>query len=82
MMFLGLFLGVVGSIMLAIADEENIPTGMIGAIILWIGVFILIYTSHDEGVKDGAYDQLRGKYEVNYVIDKDGCVTDTIINIK
>ena len=43
-----------------------------------IGVFTL---SHDAGIKEGAYNQLRGKYEVTYVIDKDSCVVDTIINI-
>ena len=37
--------------------------------------------SYNKGVKDGAYNQLRGKYEVTYVIDKDSCVVDTIINI-
>ena len=44
-----------------------------------ICVFIL---SYDKGVKDGAYNQIRGKYEVAYVIDKDSCVVDTIIKIK
>lgn len=40
-----------------------------------------IYTvSYDKGIKDGAYNQLRGKYEVTYLIDKDSCVVDTIIN--
>lgn len=40
-----------------------------------------IYTvSYDNGIKDGAYNQLKGKYEVTYVIDKDSCVVDTIIN--
>lgn len=43
-----------------------------------IGVVIL---SYDKGVKDGACNQLRGKYEVTYVINKDSCVVDTIINI-
>lgn len=38
--------------------------------------------SYDNGIKDGAYNQLRGKYEVTYVIDKDSCVIDTIINVK
>ena len=42
-----------------------------------------IYTvSYDNGIKDGACNQLRGKYEVTYVINKDSCVVDTIINIK
>lgn len=37
---------------------------------------------YDNGIKDGACNQLRGKYEVTYVINKDSCVVDTIINIK
>jgi hypothetical protein len=82
MIFLGLCLGILGSIMLAVADEENIPIGIIGVVILWIGVFLLIHTSRDKGIKDGAYNQLRGKYEISYIIDKDSCITDTIINIK
>ena len=41
-----------------------------------------IYTvGYEKGIKDGACNQLRGKYEVTYVINKDSCVVDTIINI-
>lgn len=43
------------------------------------GVYSL---SYNKGIKDGAYNQLRGKYEVTYVIDKDSCVVDTIIKLK
>ena len=38
--------------------------------------------TYNLGVKDGAFNQLRGRYEVTYVIDKDSCIVDTIINIK
>ena len=41
----------------------------------------VVTLSYDAGIKEGAYNQLRGKYEVTYVIDKDSCVVDTIINI-
>ena len=37
--------------------------------------------AYDKGVKDGAYNQLRHKYGITYVIDEDSCVVDTIINI-
>ena len=52
-------------------------------VLFCLGLFsICVFTlSYDKGVKDGAYNQLRGKYEVTYVIDKDSCVVDTIINI-
>jgi len=48
-----------------------------------LGAFSIcvITLSYDAGIKDGAYNQLRGKYEVTYVIDKDSCVVDTIINL-
>ena len=42
------------------------------------GVYIL---SYDSGIKDGAYNQLKGKYEITYVINKDSCVIDTVINL-
>ena len=53
-------------------------------LIVTLGFFALsIYTvGYDNGIKDGAYNQLRGKYEVTYVIDKDSCVVDTIIKLK
>lgn len=44
-----------------------------------IGVVML---SYDAGIKEGACNQLRGKYKVTYVIDKDSCLVDTIINVK
>jgi len=44
--------------------------------------FVVVTLSYENGIKDGACNQLKGKYEVTYVIDKDSCVVDTIINIK
>jgi len=38
--------------------------------------------SYDDGIKEGAYNQLRHKYGITYVIDEDSCVVDTIINLK
>lgn len=48
-----------------------------------LGFFSLaiVSLSYNKGVKDGACNQLRGKYEVTYVIDKDSCIVDTIIKI-
>jgi hypothetical protein len=43
-------------------------------------LIIVAFIPSDNGIKDGAYNQLRGKYKVAYVIDKDSCVVDTIIN--
>lgn len=51
---------------------------IICSLLLSSGVYSLAY---NKGIKNGAYNQLRGKYEVTYVIDKDSCVVDTIINI-
>ena len=52
-------------------------------IICTLGLALCVYRlAYDKGVKDGAYDQLRHKYEVTYVIDEDSCVVDTIINLK
>ena len=52
-------------------------------VLFCLGFFSIcvVTLSYDAGIKDGAYNQLRGKYEVTYVIDKDSCVIDTIINI-
>lgn len=52
---------------------------IICSLLLAAGVYSLAY---DKGVKDGAYNQLRHKYEITYVIDEDSCVVDTVINLK
>ena len=46
-------------------------------IVMFDGAYHLGY---DKGINNGAYNQLRGKYEISYVINADSCVTDTIIN--
>ena len=44
--------------------------------------FCVVTLSYDAGIKEGAYNQLRHKYGITYVIDEDSCVVDTIINLK
>ena len=66
-----------------------IPSDNDSHVIKFISLFLVLCSfacsicivSYDDGVKDGAYNQLRGKYEVTYIIDKDSCVVDTIINL-
>ena len=66
-----------------IHEDNEGRVGMFCANIICLLLFALgIYSlAYDKGVKDGAYNQLRGKYEVIYVINKDSCVVDTVINI-
>lgn len=47
-----------------------------------VGLFgsSLYYLSFHKGQENGAYNQLRGKYDVTYVINNDSCIVDTIIN--
>ena len=63
-------------------NEEHVIKFM--ALIIALGFFTwsMFTISYEVGIEDGAYNQLRGEYEVTYVIDKDSCVVDTIINIK
>lgn len=70
-------------IMFCIAADEDSDTHLIfiGIILLAASELITSYISYNDGESDGAYNQLRNKYEVTYVIDKDSCVIDTIINI-
>ena len=52
-------------------------------IICTLGLALCVYSlAYEKGIEDGAYNQLRHKYEVTYVIDKDSCVVDTVINLK
>ena len=53
-------------------------------ILCCLGFFSLCVASlsYDDGIKEGAYNQLRHKYGITYVIDEDSCVVDTIINLK
>ena len=61
--------------------EEHVIKFTVFAILLGSFTWSIYTISYDKGVKDGACNQLRSKYEVTYVIDKDSCVVDTIINI-
>lgn len=62
-------------------SDEHVLKFTIFAITLGFFAAGVYSLSYNKGIKDGAYNQLRGKYEVTYVIDKDSCVVDTIINI-
>lgn len=63
-------------------NDEHVVKFMTLIIILGFFAWSIYTISYDKGIKDGAFNQLRGKYEATYVIDKDSCVVDTIINIK
>ena len=51
---------------------------ILGITFFSVGLFILSYT---KGEKAGAYNQLKGKYEIIYEYE-DSCVVDTIIKLK
>ena len=64
--------------------EENDRLAAKALLVLFClsGFSIVVVTlSYDEGIKEGAYNQLRHKYGITYVIDEDSCVVDTIINL-
>ena len=62
-------------------NDNHVIKFMSLSLILCFFAWSICTVSYDYGVKDGAFNQLRGKYEVTYVIDKDSCVVDTIINL-
>ena len=62
-------------------NDEHVIKFMVLAVTLGFFGWSIFTVSYEKGIKDGACNQLKGKYEVNYVIDKDSCVVDTIINI-
>ena len=72
-----------GAIGFCIAANEDADAHLvvIGILLLLGSESIISYISYNKGLSDGAYNQLRNKYKVTYVIDKDSCVIDTIINI-
>jgi len=66
----------------AFSNFDGDDTPKILVFLLGVGLFgsSLYYLSFHKGQENGAYNQLRGKYDVTYVIDKDSCVVDTIIH--
>ena len=84
MEFVILFSAIVLIILAFIPSDNDAHVVKFMALTVTLGFFAwAIYSvSYDNGIKDGACNQLRGKYEVTYVIDKDSCIVDTIINIK
>lgn len=84
---LGLVLFFIGAIafysaiiflMLKVDKTENkVPSIIVGSLLV-ISISCLIYSSSI----NGAYNQMRGKYEVTYKVDDDMQVTDTIIHVK
>lgn len=61
--------------------DEHVIKFTAFAVTLGFFVWSIFNISYEMGIEDGAYNQLIGKYEVTYVINKDSCVVDTIINI-
>lgn len=72
----------IGSLILIAINGNTLSFSFLGLVFLWVGLFILVDMAYIKGLEEGAYNQLRGKYEINYVMNKDSCITDTIINIK
>jgi len=72
----------IGSLVLIVINDDTLSFIFPGLVFLWVGILMLVYMAHTKGLEEGAYNQLRGKYEINYVMNKDSCITDTIINIK
>ena len=63
-------------------NDEHIIKFTAFAVTLGLFAWSIYTVSYDKGIKEGACNQLKVKYEVTYVIDKDSCIVDTIINIK
>ena len=66
---------------IAANEDSDAHLVLIGTILLIASEAIISHISYNKGLSDGAYNQLRNKYEVTYVIDKDSCIIDTIINV-
>jgi len=85
MTIVGVIICCIALIIIAFLSAEEPNEQAVKIIIMSFMIMIIISLVYDLsyslGVKDGAYNQLRGKYEVVYVIDKDSCVVDTIINL-
>jgi hypothetical protein len=61
-------------------DYTNSYMTRISLIILGLVFFAgeIYNIAHRNGIEDGAYNLLRGKYEIAYVFE-DSCVVDTVI---
>ena len=85
MTIVGIIICVVVLMIICLLNAES--SGEQGGKIIFASFMLMIIiglvydSSYNSGVKDGAYNQLRSKYKVTYVIDKDSCVVDTIINL-
>ena len=77
---------IIGLIFLIISafftDDEYAYKSIAFVIGLLMFTLSLGYSVFTKGKEQGAYDQLRGKYEVTYVMDKDSYVIDTVIHVK
>ena len=77
-----IFLAIGGACFLAYnPDEDNGGIIPLGFVIGIIGGILMGDYFYDLGVEKGAYNMLRNKYEVSYIINKDSIITDTIIYI-
>lgn len=81
-----IILCIIALTIIALLNSEESGEHVAKIVVMFILLGIIMCNVYDlgynSGLKDGACNQLRGKYEVTYVIDKDSCVVDTIINIK
>ena len=78
--FIILAVGLIG-LGISLENDEYAPT-ILSLILSTIGLILFAAGNYCNGEEQGAYNQLKGKYEITYVIDKDSCVVDTIINFK
>ena len=83
LIFIGCILTCIGIFMLSygISEDDSIFQ-FFGSLLAGIGFLVFGLSSSRIGEEQGAYKQLRGEYEITYVINKDSCVVDTIIHIK
>lgn len=83
LMIIGFILACAGILMVryGLTEDDGIFQ-FFGFLLTGIGFLVFELSSSRIGEEQGAYKQLRGEYEITYVIDKDSCVIDTIIHIK
>ena len=60
-------------------DDDKLYMSIFGVLLLLVGVLFLCGLCYCKGEEMGARKMLRKGYEINYVVDKDSCVVDTII---